>query len=74
MTADSGEARVNTAQLYDYQGTIVVDDYNFDGREDLAAQTGQDGPYGGPTFSIFLQTDGRAVCWGRNAAGEAVAP
>ncbi len=50
----SGEVVVNSAPLYDYQGTVVVGDYDFDGRDDFAVQVSENGPYGGPTFSIFL--------------------
>jgi hypothetical protein len=52
--SDKNEALVNTAALYDYQGSLVVDDFDFDGHEDLAVQVGQDGPHGGPTFQVFL--------------------
>jgi len=48
------EVLVNTAELYDYQGSLMVDDFNFDGQEDLAVQVGQNGPYGGPTFQVYL--------------------
>jgi hypothetical protein len=50
----SGAPLVNAAPLYDYQGTIIVGDFNFDGNEDFAVQGEQTGPYGGPTFTVFL--------------------
>jgi hypothetical protein len=50
----NNEVLVNSVALYDFQGSLVLDDFNFDGYEDLAVQTGQDGPYGGPTFDVFL--------------------
>jgi hypothetical protein len=34
---------------------ITVDDFDFDGREDLAIEVNQEGPYGAPTFGIYLQ-------------------
>jgi hypothetical protein len=37
-----------------HQSSLVVDDFNFDGREDFAVQVSQDGPYGGPTFRVYL--------------------
>jgi hypothetical protein len=52
------EPLVNAGRLYDVQGTINVGDFNFDGRDDFAVQIDQSGPYGGPTFDVFLATDG----------------
>ncbi|MEZ4372591.1 MAG: FG-GAP repeat protein [Polyangiaceae bacterium] len=51
---DSGELMLNSAELYEYQGTINVGDFNFDGREDFAVQADQSGAYGGPTFAVYL--------------------
>jgi hypothetical protein len=48
------ELLVNSAELGDYQSSLVLSDFNFDGHEDLAVQVGQDGPYGGATFQVFL--------------------
>jgi hypothetical protein len=45
---------VNSAEVYGVQGTINVGDFDFDGREDFAVQVDQSGPYGGPTFAVFL--------------------
>ena len=53
-----GTPRVNSAGLYDVQGTVNVDDFDFDGREDFAVQVDQSGPYGGPTFAVFLHAAG----------------
>ena len=52
---DSGAVLVDSADLYEDQGTIDVGDFDFDGREDFAIQVNQDGPYGGPTFAVYLQ-------------------
>jgi hypothetical protein len=52
---EHGEPLVNSAELYDDQGTLNVGDFDFDGREDFAVQANQEGPYGGPTFSVFVQ-------------------
>jgi hypothetical protein len=54
IVADSGEPLVNTSHLYDYQGTLEVGDFDFDGHEDFAVQDSEQGPYGGPTFQVFL--------------------
>ncbi len=51
---DSGELIVNSAEMYEYQGTINVGDFNFDGHEDFAVQADQSGAYGGPTFEVYL--------------------
>ncbi len=36
-------------------GALRVGDFDFDGLEDVAIWAGNQGPYGGPTFSIYLQ-------------------
>ncbi|RQO66960.1 hypothetical protein DBR44_16800 [Aquitalea sp. FJL05] len=51
---DDGKPLVNSARLYDLQGVINVADFNFDGHADFAVQNGNDGPYGGPTYSVYL--------------------
>lgn len=53
---DSGAIVVDSGEIYDAQGTINVGDFDFDGREDFAIQIDQNGPYGGPTFDVWLQT------------------
>jgi len=53
-----GALLANSAALYDSQGTILVGDFDFDGREDFAVQVGEDGPYGGPTFDVYLGGSG----------------
>jgi hypothetical protein len=52
--APNGKPLTNSASLYDYQGVINVGDFNFDGHEDFGVQNGNDGSYGGPSYSIFL--------------------
>jgi hypothetical protein len=54
VIADNGEPLVNASPMYDYQGTIEVGDFDFDGHEDFAVQDSEQGPYGGPTFQVFL--------------------
>jgi hypothetical protein len=54
----SGAPLVNVAPLYDTQGAIIVGDFDFDGREDFAVQVDHQGPYGGPTFAVFLHDAG----------------
>lgn len=49
------EARtVNSKMLYDYQSAIFFEDYNFDGREDLAIRDGNESGYGGPSYQVYL--------------------
>ena len=36
-------------------GPLVRGDFDFDGREDFAVQTGEDGSYGGPSYDVFLR-------------------
>lgn len=46
--------RANTKLRYDYQSVVFFEDYNFDGREDLAIRDGNNGGYGGPSYQIYL--------------------
>src|SRR5690348_14562732 len=54
-----GGDRKPTANLIELYGMnnsgIVFEDFNFDGKEDLALRNGNDGSYGGPSYDIFLQ-------------------
>lgn len=54
LSTDRKTPLVNTAPLYDYQGALQTDDFNFDGKEDFAIQTGNKGPYGQPSYDVFL--------------------
>jgi hypothetical protein len=49
-----GQTLTNTAKLYDYRGLVNVGDFNFDGHEDFAIQNGNNGAYGGPSYSVYL--------------------
>lgn len=51
-----GKPLVNDTLLYDEQSVINVDDYNFDGMEDVAICTGQNGSYGMPSYNIYLSS------------------
>lgn len=47
----------NLIELYGENNSgIVFDDYNFDGREDLAVRNGNEGGYGGPSYDVFLSS------------------
>lgn len=54
LPAHGGGPLVNSAALYDYQGVLNVDDFNFDGHEDFGVQNGNKGSYGGPSYDIYL--------------------
>lgn len=49
-----GQPLVNRTILYDEQSVLNVDDYNFDGMEDVAVCNGQNGSYGGPSYDVYL--------------------
>ncbi len=53
---DGGKPLVNVTLLYDEQSVINVDDYNFDGMEDIAICDGAGGSYGGPSYRIYLSS------------------
>ena len=55
VLAEDGKLLEGSTALYDAQSTIVPGDFDFDGREDFAVQVGDDGPYGGPTFDVYLR-------------------
>jgi hypothetical protein len=57
--SEAGTPLVNATRLYDVQGVIDVGDYDFDGRDDFAVQVGHDGPYGGPTYLVYLDSSAR---------------
>jgi hypothetical protein len=55
-TSEGGVPAVNETMLYDKQSVIVVDDFNFDGMEDVAICDGTNGGYGMPSFQIYLSS------------------
>jgi hypothetical protein len=60
MYLELGENKKPTANLIELYGEnnsgIVFDDFNFDGAEDLALRSGNDGAYGGPSYDVLLAT------------------
>ncbi|MDO4225876.1 hypothetical protein [Neisseria sp.] len=40
------------------ENPVTVDDFNFDGREDIAVPVGHQGPYGSEASDIYVQTAG----------------
>lgn len=53
---EGGGPEVNVNLLYDKQGALNVDDFNFDGMEDVAICNGANGSYGGPSYSVYLSS------------------
>ena len=55
--------RSNSKMMYDYQSVVFLEDYNFDGAEDLAIRDGDNSGYGGPSYQVYLfsKTAGKFV-------------
>ncbi|HSS22348.1 MAG TPA: hypothetical protein VLL54_19915 [Pyrinomonadaceae bacterium] len=51
-----GQPAVNETLLYDKQSVLTIDDFNFDGMEDVAICDGQNGSYGMPSFNVYLSS------------------
>ena len=50
-----GKATTNLIEIYGNNNSgLVVDDINFDGIDDIALRTGNEGAYGGPSYTIYL--------------------
>lgn len=56
MQLDDGVPLTNVTMLYDNQSVVNIDDYNFDGMEDVAICDGPNGSYGGPSYQIYLSS------------------
>jgi hypothetical protein len=53
---DDGQPSVNVSLLYDQQSVVNIDDFNFDGMEDVAICNGTNGSYNGPSYNIYLSS------------------
>jgi hypothetical protein len=52
-----GKVKANVQEMpYGEQSILIFQDFNFDGKKDLAIQDGQNSCYGGPSYQIFLKT------------------
>ncbi|NJM54280.1 MAG: hypothetical protein HC846_13400, partial [Blastocatellia bacterium] len=51
---ENGNAQANISMLYDNQSAVNIDDFNFDGMEDVAICDGANGSYGGPSYQVYL--------------------
>lgn len=57
LTLHNDKAVANIKSLpYGEQSLIMYDDFNFDGKKDLAIPDGQNSCYHGPSFKIYLAT------------------
>ena len=54
--SNDGKPLVNTTLLYDDQSVVNIDDYNFDGMEDVAICSGTNGSYGLPAYNVYLSS------------------
>lgn len=55
LSLHDGKAIANIKELpYGEQSLIMYEDYNFDGKKDLAIEDGQNSCYHGPSFNIYL--------------------
>lgn len=53
---DGGKPEVNATLLYDKQSAVNVGDFNFDGMEDVALCSGNNGPYGLQSYNVYLSS------------------
>jgi hypothetical protein len=63
--AFSPETNARPRGLYAEEYSFVFDDFNFDGREDLAVCNGREAGYGGPSYTVFI-FDARAGRFAEN--------
>ncbi|MDR2365938.1 MAG: hypothetical protein LBD68_08830 [Zoogloeaceae bacterium] len=55
---DEGKIRANVHELpYGEQSLLIHEDFNFDGKKDLALMDGQFSCYHGPSFQVYLAND-----------------
>ena len=43
---------------YGHQSIVIFDDFNFDGKEDIAVKYGNESCYGGPSYEVYLYQNG----------------
>lgn len=52
---DFKNTQSNIAEIpYGHQSIIIYDDFNFDGKKDIAIKYGNESCYGGPSFVVYL--------------------
>jgi len=56
LEVENGQVAANIQELpYGRQSVLIYEDFDFDGRRDLAIMDGQNSCYHGPSFQIFLR-------------------
>ncbi|MCH4246977.1 MAG: FG-GAP repeat protein [Acinetobacter populi] len=45
---------VGETPMYGYQSGLMFGDFNFDGTEDIAIRSGNNGPYNGPSYAVYV--------------------
>ena len=54
---ENGQARTNIKQIpYGEQSVLIMEDFNFDDKEDIAIRSGFFSCYGGPAYDVYLAT------------------
>lgn len=54
QTAYNSKINKKQRKLYDDEYSVIFDDFNFDGSEDLAICNGRNGGYGAPSYNVYL--------------------
>jgi len=49
-----GQPSVNVVELYGEQSVLILDDFNFDGHEDIAIRNGNQSAYMGPSYDVYV--------------------
>ena len=54
----SGKIKANVKEIpYGEQSLLIYEDFNFDGKKDIAIMDGQNSCYGGPSYQIYLEVN-----------------
>jgi hypothetical protein len=62
LDLDDGQVTPNVKEVpYGHQSVLIYEDFDLDGRKDLALMDGQNSCYHGPSFQIFLRRGARFV-------------
>lgn len=58
---ETQNAKLGWLELGKYQTPLIFGDFNFDGTEDLAIRSGNNGAYASPSYDIYLSANGKFV-------------
>ena len=57
---DFEDTTSNVVELpYGHQSIVIFDDFNFDGKKDIALKDGNNSCYNGPSYQVYLFTNGK---------------